>query len=60
MMVTNLTLRLAQGGDKLTPKLPHGGDYSYTKTYSKVMTNLTLNFANGGDKPYIETLSWWG
>ena len=59
MMVTNVT-----------PKLAHGGDKPYTESCSgwlqilhwdllMLVTNLTLRLAHAGDKSYTETCSCW-
>ena len=45
MVVTNLSLSLAHGGDKLYRDL------------LMVVSNLTLRIAHGGDKPYTVNCS---
>ena len=61
MAVTNLTLRVADGGDNpyIGNAIAYDGDKTVHSDLLIVVTNHTLRPGHGGDKPYIETCSWW-
>ena len=70
LLVTSLTLRRENGGDKPYTETCSWGDKPYTKTcwgwwqtlhrdLFMVVTNLTPRLAHDGDKHYTKTCSWW-